>query len=156
MGEWTWRAFKIVQSLVERLPRPWAYALAVLAAKFAWWFSPLARPRLEGASWDQRPDARPRRHPARPRSAARAGDGDHRHRPRHHGDRLPDAVLRQAGANTAGSGRDRPATRNPAVPGVRLPVAGRYIHGRRRAPRVRQIDRKRSSRTGERDRAAAD
>ena len=47
MGEWTWRAFKIVQSLVERLPRPWAYALAVLAAKFAWWFSPLARPRLE-------------------------------------------------------------------------------------------------------------
>ena len=47
MGEWTWRAFKIVRSLVERLPRPWAYALAVLAAKFAWWFSPLARPRLE-------------------------------------------------------------------------------------------------------------
>jgi len=47
MGEWTWRAFKIVQSLVERLPRPWAYALAVAAARFAWWFSPLARPRLE-------------------------------------------------------------------------------------------------------------
>ena len=47
MGEWTWRAFKVVQSLVARLPRPWAYALAVLAAKFAWWFSPLARPRLE-------------------------------------------------------------------------------------------------------------
>ena len=47
MGEWTWRAFKVVQSLVERLPRPWAYALAVLAARFAWWFSPLARPRLE-------------------------------------------------------------------------------------------------------------
>ena len=47
MGEWTWRAFKIVQSLVERLPRPWAYALAVMAARFAWWFSPLARPRLE-------------------------------------------------------------------------------------------------------------
>ncbi|TMC53531.1 MAG: lysophospholipid acyltransferase family protein [Chloroflexi bacterium] len=47
MGEWTWRAFKIVQSLVERLPRPWAYALAVAAAKIAWWFSPLARPRLE-------------------------------------------------------------------------------------------------------------
>ena len=47
MGEWTWRAFKIVQSLVERLPRPWAYALAVTAARFAWWFSPLARPRLE-------------------------------------------------------------------------------------------------------------
>jgi lauroyl/myristoyl acyltransferase len=47
MGEWTWRAFKVVQSLVERLPRPWAYALAVMAARFAWWFSPLARPRLE-------------------------------------------------------------------------------------------------------------
>jgi KDO2-lipid IV(A) lauroyltransferase len=47
MGEWTWRAFKIVQSIVERLPRPWAYALAVVAARLAWWFSPLARPRLE-------------------------------------------------------------------------------------------------------------
>jgi len=47
MGEWTWRAFKIVQSLVERLPRPWAYALAVVAARIGWWFSPLARPRLE-------------------------------------------------------------------------------------------------------------
>src|SRR5437660_6199947 len=47
MGEWTWRAFKIVQSIVERLPRPWAYALAVVAARIAWWFSPLARPRLE-------------------------------------------------------------------------------------------------------------
>ena len=47
MGEWTWRAFKVVQSLVERLPRPWAYALAVTAAKVSWWFSPLARPRLE-------------------------------------------------------------------------------------------------------------
>ena len=47
MGEWTWRAFKVVQSLVARLPRPWAYALAVVAARFAWWFSPLARPRLE-------------------------------------------------------------------------------------------------------------
>jgi phosphatidylinositol dimannoside acyltransferase len=47
MGEWTWRAFKVVQSLVERLPRAWAYALAVVAARLAWWFSPLARPRLE-------------------------------------------------------------------------------------------------------------
>ena len=47
MGEWTWRAFKIVQSLVERMPRPWAYALAVIAARLAWWFSPLARPRLD-------------------------------------------------------------------------------------------------------------
>src|SRR5579864_4489552 len=47
MGEWTWRAFKVVQSLVARLPRPWAYAVAVMAARVAWWFSPLARPRLE-------------------------------------------------------------------------------------------------------------
>src|SRR3989454_3799439 len=47
MGEWTWRGFKAVQSLVERLPRSWAYALAVVAARVAWWFSPLARPRLE-------------------------------------------------------------------------------------------------------------
>ena len=47
MGEWTWRAFKAVQSVVARLPRAWAYELAVFAARFAWWFSPLARPRLE-------------------------------------------------------------------------------------------------------------
>jgi lauroyl/myristoyl acyltransferase len=42
-----YRAFKAVQSLVERLPRSWAYALAVFAARFAFWFSPLARPRLQ-------------------------------------------------------------------------------------------------------------
>jgi lauroyl/myristoyl acyltransferase len=42
-----YRAFKAVQTIVERLPRSWAYALAVLAARFAYWFSPLARPRLE-------------------------------------------------------------------------------------------------------------
>jgi lauroyl/myristoyl acyltransferase len=47
MGEWTWRGFKVVQSLVERLPRGWAYALAVMASWVAWRFSPLARPRLE-------------------------------------------------------------------------------------------------------------
>ena len=47
MSEWRWRAFKIVQSFIERLPRSWAYALAVVAARFAWLFSPLARPRLE-------------------------------------------------------------------------------------------------------------
>jgi len=44
---WRYRAFKAVQSVTERLPRSWAYAFAVLAARFAWWFSPLARPRLE-------------------------------------------------------------------------------------------------------------
>lgn len=47
MGEWTFRGFLIVQSILERLPRAWAYAVAIVAAKFAWWFSPLARPRLE-------------------------------------------------------------------------------------------------------------
>jgi KDO2-lipid IV(A) lauroyltransferase len=47
MGEWTWRGFKIVQSVLEHLPRSWAYGLAIFAARFAWWFSPLARPRLE-------------------------------------------------------------------------------------------------------------
>ncbi|HLY52902.1 MAG TPA: hypothetical protein VKQ31_07840 [Steroidobacteraceae bacterium] len=36
-----------MQSIVERLPHAWAYALAVTAARLAWWFSPLARPRLE-------------------------------------------------------------------------------------------------------------
>jgi lauroyl/myristoyl acyltransferase len=44
---WLYRAFKAVQSVVERLPRRWAYAFAILAARFAWMFSPLARPRLE-------------------------------------------------------------------------------------------------------------
>ena len=44
---WRYRAFKAVQSIVERLPRSWAYALAVFAARFAFWFSPLARPRLQ-------------------------------------------------------------------------------------------------------------
>jgi lauroyl/myristoyl acyltransferase len=44
---WRYRAFKAVQSIVERLPRVWAYALAVFAARFAFWFSPLARPRLQ-------------------------------------------------------------------------------------------------------------
>jgi phosphatidylinositol dimannoside acyltransferase len=44
---WRYRAFKFVQSIVQRLPRSWAYALAVSAARFSWWFSPLARPRLE-------------------------------------------------------------------------------------------------------------
>ena len=42
-----YRGFKTVQSIVEHLPRPWAYAVAVVAARIAWWFSPLARPRLE-------------------------------------------------------------------------------------------------------------
>jgi hypothetical protein len=39
--------FKAVPSIVERLLSPRAYALALVAALIAWWFSPLARPRLE-------------------------------------------------------------------------------------------------------------
>ncbi len=42
-----YRGFKAVQSIVEHLPRSWAYGLAIVAARFAWLFSPLARPRLE-------------------------------------------------------------------------------------------------------------
>lgn len=53
---WRYRAFKAVQTVVERLPRGLAYALAVLAARFAWWFSPLARPRLEYNLKVARPD----------------------------------------------------------------------------------------------------
>jgi len=44
---WRYRSFKAVQSIVERLPRSWAYALAVFAGRFAFWFSPQARPRLQ-------------------------------------------------------------------------------------------------------------
>jgi len=53
---WLYRGFKAVQALVEWLPRPWAYALAVMAARFAWLFSPLARPRLEFNLRVARPD----------------------------------------------------------------------------------------------------
>ena len=49
-----------MQALVERLPRSWAYALAVMAARFAWLFSPLARPRLEFNLKVARPDLAPR------------------------------------------------------------------------------------------------
>ncbi len=53
---WRYRAFKTVQSIVERLPRKVAYALAVFAARFAFWFSPLARPRLQYNIGVARPD----------------------------------------------------------------------------------------------------
>jgi len=53
---WRYRAFKAVQSIVERLPRSLAYALAVFAARFAFWFSPLARPRLQFNLRVARPD----------------------------------------------------------------------------------------------------
>ena len=44
---WTYRAFKAVQSVIERLPRGLAYALAVFAARFAHNFARKARARLE-------------------------------------------------------------------------------------------------------------
>jgi lauroyl/myristoyl acyltransferase len=53
---WRFRAFKAVQSIVERLPRPLAYALAVFVARFSFWFSPLARPRLQFNLAIARPD----------------------------------------------------------------------------------------------------
>jgi phosphatidylinositol dimannoside acyltransferase len=53
---WRWRAFAAVQSLTVRLPRSWAYALALVAARLAYWFSPLARPRLEFNLKVARPD----------------------------------------------------------------------------------------------------
>jgi phosphatidylinositol dimannoside acyltransferase len=53
---WRWRAFAAVQMVAERLPRNWAYALAIVAARFAYWFSPLARPRLEFNIAVARPD----------------------------------------------------------------------------------------------------
>jgi phosphatidylinositol dimannoside acyltransferase len=53
---WRWRAFAAIQSLTVRLPRSWAYALALVAARLAFWFSPLARPRLEFNLSVARPD----------------------------------------------------------------------------------------------------
>lgn len=44
---WTYRAFKAVQSVVERLPRGLAYALAIFAARFAHNLARRARARLE-------------------------------------------------------------------------------------------------------------
>jgi phosphatidylinositol dimannoside acyltransferase len=53
---WRWRAFAAVQSVTELLPRRWAYALAIVVARFAYAFSPLARPRLEANIRIARPD----------------------------------------------------------------------------------------------------
>jgi len=44
---WTYRAFKAVQSVVERLPRGLAYALSIFAARFAHNLARKARARLE-------------------------------------------------------------------------------------------------------------
>jgi KDO2-lipid IV(A) lauroyltransferase len=44
---WQYRAFRAVQWVVERLPRPWAYALAVFGARVAFLIARTARQRLE-------------------------------------------------------------------------------------------------------------
>ncbi len=44
---WRYRGFRALQWMVERLPRGWAYALAVLAARVAWLTARRARRRLE-------------------------------------------------------------------------------------------------------------
>jgi lauroyl/myristoyl acyltransferase len=53
---WRWRGFAAVQTVVERLPRGVAYALAVFAARFVYRFSPRARPRLQYNIAIARPD----------------------------------------------------------------------------------------------------
>ena len=42
-----YRGFRILQWVMERLPRPWAYALAIVVARLAWVVSRTARRRLE-------------------------------------------------------------------------------------------------------------
>src|SRR5205814_1718156 len=162
MGEWTWRGFKAVQSLVERLPRSWAYALAVLASRVAWLFSPLARPRLArnlkiacpelendtGAlrrlSWLNFQNHAKACGDLMQLPRARGGSLQ----PRLRGNGPDDALLRQAGADPLGPGGDRAAARHAALPRMRLPIAGRYVRGRRSTARLRQVDRRRTRRPG--------
>jgi len=42
-----YRGFRVLQWVMERLPRPWAYALAIVVARLAWIFARRARRRLE-------------------------------------------------------------------------------------------------------------
>jgi KDO2-lipid IV(A) lauroyltransferase len=42
-----YRGFRILQWVMERLPRPWAYALAIVVARFAYLFATASRRRLE-------------------------------------------------------------------------------------------------------------
>ncbi|TMG20940.1 MAG: hypothetical protein E6H99_06990 [Chloroflexi bacterium] len=230
MGEWTWRGFKAVQSLVERLPRSWAYALAVLAARVAWLFSPLARPRLERnlkiacpelendtaalrrLSWlnfqnhakayaDLMQLPRARVESLQPRLRVKGLDYLEEARavgkgvlvvschmgsyevvsaiwaatlspvsffaeelePRALFEWYRDtrarlgisALLRQAGADPLGPGGDRAAARHAALPRMRLPIAGRYVRGRRSTARLRQVDRRRTRRPGSHNPGAA-
>jgi KDO2-lipid IV(A) lauroyltransferase len=42
-----YRGFRVLQWVIERLPRPWAYALSIVVARLAWVLSWQARARLE-------------------------------------------------------------------------------------------------------------
>ena len=42
-----YRGFRVLQWAMERVPRRWAYALAIVVARLAWVFSRQARARLE-------------------------------------------------------------------------------------------------------------
>jgi KDO2-lipid IV(A) lauroyltransferase len=42
-----YRGFRVLQWVMQRLPRPWAYALAIVVARLAWVFSRTARALLE-------------------------------------------------------------------------------------------------------------
>ena len=55
-----YRAFKAMQWLVERLPRPLGYALAVMVARLAYVFARKARTELKRNLWVALPDLTPR------------------------------------------------------------------------------------------------
>lgn len=55
-----YRGFRVLQGVMERLPRAWAYALAILVARLAWVFSRTARARLEFNLRVALPEAEPR------------------------------------------------------------------------------------------------
>jgi KDO2-lipid IV(A) lauroyltransferase len=56
---WQYRGFRLLQWVMERLPRGLAYALAVLVARFAFLFARTARQRLEANLRRVLPDASP-------------------------------------------------------------------------------------------------
>jgi lauroyl/myristoyl acyltransferase len=55
-----YRGFRVLQWVMERLPRAWAYALAIVVARLAWVFSRTARARLEFNLRVALPEAPPR------------------------------------------------------------------------------------------------
>lgn len=58
---WRYRGFRALQWVMERLPRPWAYALAIVVARLAFVFARTARRRLEENLRAALPDADRRR-----------------------------------------------------------------------------------------------